>query len=221
MHFTTLTLLSSLIATVNAHFQLSYPPPRGPFVDDSEVNFCDNYVHAVSNRSEFPLSGGVVTLNSEHTSWSLGILLSIVQDPTSFSNFTTSSGQQQLARNFASGSGEGQFCIPLDLSSTGISGVQNGANVTIQLVFNGGDGSLYQCADLTLSNSFTIPSSVSCSNGTSSSSSPSATSPSGPQSASKTSSTASTKTGNSASGIAITGFAGGFGLLLAALIATL
>lgn len=67
-----------------------------------------------------------------------------MQDPTSFNNFTNSSGGQQLARNFASGSGAGGFCIPLDLSNTGISGVSDGANVTIQLVYNGGDGNLYQ-----------------------------------------------------------------------------
>jgi hypothetical protein len=67
-----------------------------------------------------------------------------VQDPTSFDNFTTTSGQQQLARDFASASGEGGFCIPLPLNNTGISAVQSGANVTIQLVFNGGDGTLYQ-----------------------------------------------------------------------------
>ncbi|KAH9964448.1 hypothetical protein BC827DRAFT_1127694 [Russula dissimulans] len=177
MRFATLALLSGAITVVNAHFQLAYPPPRGPFDDDNEVNFCDSYVDAVSNRSEFPLKGGFVTLNSEHVSWSLGILLSTVQDPTSFNNFTNSSGQEQLARNFASATGEGGFCIPLDLSNTGISGVADGANVTIQLLYNGGDGSLYQCADLTLSSNFTIPSNITCSNSstTSTSSSPSST----------------------------------------------
>jgi hypothetical protein len=74
----------------------------------------------------------------------VGILLSTVQDPTSFDNFTNSSGGQQLARNFASASGTGGFCIPLNLSSAGISGVADGANVTIQLLFNGGDDSLFQ-----------------------------------------------------------------------------
>ena len=49
-----------------------------------------------------------------------------------------------MARNFASATGEGGFCIPLDLSDTGISGVSAGANVTIQFVFDGGDGTLYQ-----------------------------------------------------------------------------
>ncbi|KAI0286794.1 hypothetical protein BGY98DRAFT_908697 [Russula aff. rugulosa BPL654] len=168
-NFYTFALLTSAITAVNAHFQLAFPPPRGPFDDNNEVNFCDNYVEAVSNRSEFPLSGGFVTLNSEHPSWTLGILLSTVQDPTSFNNFTNSSGGQQLARNFSSFSGEGGFCIPLDLSNTGISGVSDGANVTIQLLYNGGDGNLYQCADLTLAQNFTIPSNVSCTNSSSTS----------------------------------------------------
>lgn len=115
-----------------------------------------------------------------------------MQDPTSFNNFTNSSGGQQLARNFASATGSGGFCIPLDLSSTGISGVSDGANVTLQFVYNGGDGNLYQvstssgyllvlhvarrmsefsfsfyqCTDLTLAQNFTIPSNISCSNAT-------------------------------------------------------
>ncbi|KAH9043732.1 hypothetical protein EDB85DRAFT_2205590 [Lactarius pseudohatsudake] len=189
MRFSTFALLTSVTTVVNAHFQVSYPLPRGPFVEDDEVNFCDNYVHAVSNRSEFPLSGGYVTLNSEHPNWSLAVLLSTVQDPTSFDNFTTSSGQQQFVRDFAMA-------------------FKTGANVTIQLVFNGGDGSLYQCSDLTLSKSFTVPSNVSCSNvtTTSSSSTPSATSAS--------------STGNSASKVAITGIFGVLGLI-AAMIVTL
>ncbi|KAH9982245.1 hypothetical protein BGW80DRAFT_1262378 [Lactifluus volemus] len=195
MRFFAFALLISSITVVNAHFQLAFPTPRGVFVDDAEVNFCDNYVNAVDNRTSFPLSGGVVTLNSEHPKWTLGILISTVQDPTSFDNFTTTSGQQQLARNFATGSGEGGFCIPLPLNNTGISGVQNGANVTIQLMFNGGDGNLFQCADLTLSNSATIPSSVSCSNAT------------------------NVKSSNNANEVTASGFAGLLGFIVALLTA--
>jgi len=170
MRFVTLALLSSAIAVVNAHF-----PPRGPFNAANEVNFCgnvvgllslqvlkfaaDSYVNAVPNRTEFPLSSGILTLHSGHPNWNraskprsfsaflrstnVNQLLSIVQDPTSFDNFTNSSGQQQIVRNFASASAAGNYCIPLDLSNTGISGVADGANVTIQLVYNAGDGSLY------------------------------------------------------------------------------
>lgn len=84
-NFYTFALLTSAITTVNAHFQLSYPPPRGRFDSDNEVNFCgnvvrfmsvrvlmsaaDGYVDVESNRSEFPLKGGFVTLESEHPTW--------------------------------------------------------------------------------------------------------------------------------------------------------
>ena len=80
--------LASFAIGVSAHFQLQYPEPRGPFVEDDEPKFCgmlnltsheqcrtdcfglvDNYVNAVSNRTAFPLSGGYIILNSEHTSW--------------------------------------------------------------------------------------------------------------------------------------------------------
>jgi hypothetical protein len=41
-------------------------------------------------------------------------------------------------------SGEGLYCFPIDLATANIAGVQDGANVTIQILFNGGDGNLYQ-----------------------------------------------------------------------------
>ncbi|KAI0034907.1 hypothetical protein K488DRAFT_18677, partial [Vararia minispora EC-137] len=161
--------VAGLATVARAHFQLQYPPPRGPFVDTSEVNFCDDYVNA-GNRTAFPLSNGFVTLNVEHPSWNIEFEISTVQNPTTFTNFT-SGGQEQIVRQFASATGEGVFCIPLPLNNTGVSGVQDGANVTILIIFNGGDGALYQCADLTLSNTATIPSNITCSNATSSGSS--------------------------------------------------
>jgi hypothetical protein len=41
-------------------------------------------------------------------------------------------------------SGEGIFCFPLNLAASGVAGVKDGANVTIQIQFNGGDGDLFQ-----------------------------------------------------------------------------
>ena len=85
MHFIAFVLLTGAITTVNAHFRLAYPPPRGLFNASNEVYFCgnvasfsfirililgtDNYTQAVSNRSEFPLSGGYITLHSGHLNW--------------------------------------------------------------------------------------------------------------------------------------------------------
>ena len=44
MHISTFLLLASAVTMVNAHFQLAFPPPRGPFDEDNEVNFCGNVV---------------------------------------------------------------------------------------------------------------------------------------------------------------------------------
>ena len=40
--------------------------------------------------------------------------------------------------------GEGAFCFPIDLAAANLPGVQDGANVTLQFTFDGGDGELFQ-----------------------------------------------------------------------------
>ncbi|KAJ7630708.1 hypothetical protein FB45DRAFT_916328 [Roridomyces roridus] len=174
----TTLMLASLVALANAHFQMMFPPPRGPFVEDDEPNVCDGYSKVV-NRTVFPLTGGFYTLNSEHASWVVGVTLSTAAAPDAFTDFTG-------ITNFVKASGEGTFCLPLDLSKTNATGLQDGMNVTLEIVFDGGDGELFQCVDLTLSSNASF-SNIACSNGTSSSSasgsatasgsSPSSTSP--------------------------------------------
>lgn len=88
MQSKSLVVLSALCAVASAHFQLQYPAPRGVFVEKDETTFCgtyllrtsvysplnlcslDNYPNAVDNRTLFPLSGGTISLNSEHPIWS-------------------------------------------------------------------------------------------------------------------------------------------------------
>ena len=74
------------------------------------------------------------------------ILISIEANPNSFALFNTSSTGVQLpfAVPFFTASGEGQACIPVDIGSLNIPGVQDGSNVTLQVQFNGGDGNLFQ-----------------------------------------------------------------------------
>ncbi|KJA25950.1 hypothetical protein HYPSUDRAFT_133890 [Hypholoma sublateritium FD-334 SS-4] len=177
MHSPAVAFLFALITAVvvNAHFQLQFPAPRGVFNMDNEPTFCDGYLDSVSNRTEFPLSGGFYSLNSEHTQWVVGVLISTLDNPQSFNNFSQ-------VNSFFQDDGEGLFCFPLDFATSNVTslGLKSGDNVTIQIVFDGGDGQLYQCADLTLSDNFNISSSVSCTNATGSttttSTSPSATS---------------------------------------------
>ncbi|KAJ3571347.1 hypothetical protein NP233_g3816 [Leucocoprinus birnbaumii] len=158
------TILSAfvlLISTVvvNAHFQISFPPPRGRFVEDNEPNFCDGYTNVTTNRTQFPLTGGFITLNSEHPQWSAAFYISNSSNPNSFNDFTQ-------VNSFFQVSGEGGFCIPLNFATSNFTGLQNGENVTIQMLFNGGDGNLFQCADVTLTDNNSSISSVSCSNAT-------------------------------------------------------
>jgi len=57
----------------------------------------------------------------------------------------------------------------LDFSSNANgSSLTAGQNVTIQVEYNGGDGNLFQCADLTLSNGSNLLSGVTCTNATNS-----------------------------------------------------
>ncbi|KAF5377551.1 hypothetical protein D9615_005202 [Tricholomella constricta] len=205
-------LVLALAAIVNAHFQLQFPPPRGVFVEDDEPKFCDGYDTPASNRSMFPLSGGFFTLNSEHPQWTSGVIVAASENPTSFDNFT------QVVPFFQT-EGEGLFCIPLDFASSANSTVfKDGQNVTVQIVFDGGDGNLYQCADLTLSSSFKISSDVKCSNATGSAStvesSPASTAESSPAStagSSPTSTAGSVPTSTSAGAPASTQSAGAVG----------
>ena len=69
------------------------------------------------------------------------MILSTLNDPQSFQNFTQ-------AVPFFQVSGEGLFCFPVDLAAAGISGVQDGANVTLQFTYDGGDGELFQVTPL-------------------------------------------------------------------------
>ncbi|KAJ6562166.1 hypothetical protein B0H19DRAFT_1375342 [Mycena capillaripes] len=150
-------LLASLAALANAHFQLKFPAPRGVFEEEDEPNFCDGYDNPAANRTLFPLTGGFYSLNSEHTSWTAGVSLANQGNPTQFSDFLS-------IVPFFKDSGEGAFCFDLDFIKINSTGLKDGQNVTLEIVFDGGDGKLFQCADLTLSSTTKLDKSNLCKN---------------------------------------------------------
>lgn len=71
-------------------------------------------------------------------------MVSTVQNPNNFDNFSSTAGQPQFVNPFQDSPDAGVLCFPLDFSRSNITGIRDGANVTVQVVISGSDGSLYQ-----------------------------------------------------------------------------
>jgi len=147
----------SAVSVVNAHFRILYPEARGPYVGAGQLEFCDDY-YTAGNRTEFPLTKGLVVFNTSHPQWTAGLMISTQPNPSTFDDFHNSTGGDQMAVPYFQSSGK-NFCFEVNIDSLGL-GVTDGSSVTLQMVFNGGDTVLYQCVDLTISSSFTIPSEI-------------------------------------------------------------
>jgi len=218
----TLTALATVFAAasvVNAHFQINYPAVRGPFDEDNEPQFCDGYTQPAI-RTRFPLANGVIVWEGEHPDWTIGVMISTAASPVSFNDFHTASGADQLVVDYFKGTGT-TGCITIKPNGAGISGIQNGSNVTLQMVYDGGDGKLYQCMDVQLDQDFRTPSDIGCSNPQGQP--PSSTGSGSPSSTKSGSTPSSTSTGSSSGGAGVvsTGVSGVLGLGLAGVLAAL
>jgi hypothetical protein len=138
-----IVLLLAAISSVQAHYQLTYPQSRG-FVDTNEPTApCGGFNTVNTTRSQFPIKGGFLEINSEHVQYQYTVHLALNGNPTAAdftgSNTTVANGTNSFPE---------QACLPVDLSS--VSGAVDGAVGTLQIVYNAGDGLLYQ-----VMNSFT------------------------------------------------------------------
>ncbi|KAF8941106.1 hypothetical protein BGZ58_002212 [Dissophora ornata] len=126
-----------------AHYTLDYPASRG-FAEDTEATApCGGY-STVANRTEFPLSNGFLEIYSEHVNANIKINVVYGNNPAA-ADFTSAAATPASSVTL---SHPGKACFPLDLSS--FQGAANNTNATIQIVYNGGDSALYQCADVVL-----------------------------------------------------------------------
>ncbi|KAL9579964.1 MAG: hypothetical protein Q9212_004778 [Teloschistes hypoglaucus] len=154
MKFTLLTLVS-LTSLASAHFTLDYPPARG-FDEDKLGTFpCGGQNTVGSNRTTWPLAGGPIQLTMEHDHAAVQVLIALGSNPTdNFNAVLVPTTQEQ---------GIGKFCLS-DVKVPENLGVKEGDNATIQVVTNGDPtGGLYNCADITFSN--TNSSAQQCTNG--------------------------------------------------------
>lgn len=125
----------ALLPLVSAHFQVKWPESRG-FSEDTIVNYpCGGY-DTVGNRTTFPLAGGPIDLNMEHTRSNVEVLIAMGNNPSGADYHTV------LVPTFYE-QGPESFCIgavtfPDSLNATA------GQNATIQVQTNGDpQGGLY------------------------------------------------------------------------------
>ncbi|ORY95937.1 hypothetical protein BCR43DRAFT_407835, partial [Syncephalastrum racemosum] len=141
--FALATAFVAALSGVSAHYQLTYPAPRG-FKESTEPTApCGGFDSVSQQRTQFPLKNGFVEINSEHPSYTYEVKLIMGSNPSTAdftgSNATTVATGQ---RNYPE-----QACLPIDLGNA--TSVSAGTNATIQVLYNGGDGNLYQCTDVT------------------------------------------------------------------------
>ncbi|KAF9927572.1 hypothetical protein BGZ75_003395 [Mortierella antarctica] len=140
-----------------AHFTLDYPTSRG-FSDDNEpVAPCGGFNNA-ANRTQFPLTKGFLQINSGHVSADIKVNVVYGNNPTA-ADFISAGATPASSLSVKN---PGDSCLPLDLST--FKGATDKTNATIQIIYNGGDSPLYQCADVTLVSSAPAFDSSKCKN---------------------------------------------------------
>lgn len=131
-----------------AHFGIEYPEWRADtlMVEDgpySQYDYpCANVPDGTGNRTQWPLSGGAVSLELHHAWTYVFVNLGLGDNVT---NFNIS-----LTPEFLNVTGNGTFCLPLLELPEGLV-ANNGTNASIQVVTVGQSGTaLYNCADIIL-----------------------------------------------------------------------
>jgi hypothetical protein len=147
---TKLTGFALLLPLAFAHFEILYPGSRG-FNEDSHSEWpCGGFDTVSPNRSEFPLSGGPIQIDSTHTESYLQVLLAVGNEPEeSFNVILVPTLQEQ---------GPQEFCFGSVNITPGIN-LTVGSNATIQVISSGHSGGLYAvCRSLTCPNPLPITS---------------------------------------------------------------
>lgn len=132
-----LALSAATISAVSAHFQLNYPQTRG-FNEDNEPQAPCGGFNNVGSRTEFPLENGFVQINSGHTTYKYTVKVITSNNPST-SDFT---GNNATVIGSGSRNYPGDAC--LTVSTNNGTDIKAGTNATIQITYDGGDGSLYQ-----------------------------------------------------------------------------
>ncbi|KAI8967192.1 hypothetical protein BDF20DRAFT_908521 [Mycotypha africana] len=144
--FNVVFLLAALLSVQSAlaHFQVTYPGSRGFDENKEPTAPCGGFDTVSAARAEVPLKDAFIEINSGHTSYSYVVNVLVNNNPSTadFANTSQAVAVANGSRNYPQAA-----CLSLDLNKN--SAIKAGTNGTIQIIYNGGDGELYQCADVT------------------------------------------------------------------------
>lgn len=134
------TLLAITLITMQsmalAHFTLTYPTSRGFEESKEPLAPCGGFDTPSAQRIQLPLKSAFVQIDSGHTAYSFVVNALAKNDPIN-PDFISSNLVQvaQGGRTYPQAA-----CLPLTFNDS----FKPNTNVTIQVAYNGGDGSLYQ-----------------------------------------------------------------------------
>ncbi|CUS13857.1 unnamed protein product [Tuber aestivum] len=139
----TLLTLLTIPLFARAHFQLTYPPSRGPNEQTQSTSPCGGLNTPSTTRTPWSVAGGQLKFEAGHDEANTAVYLALGNNPTK-DDFTIT-----LADQFKQ-IGLGTFCWSELPVPDGTQGIRDGANATIQVVQAGHTGGgLYNCADIT------------------------------------------------------------------------
>ena len=101
---------------------------RGPFDEDNEPKFCGGVTAVNTTRQPFPLNNGIIQIDALHDTSIVTAFVSLSPNPTAFTDFSAT-----LLFNFTNLVGQHEFCLNVNPSTSGIPGIADGVNATIQV----------------------------------------------------------------------------------------
>lgn len=135
LYYSTLALFFGIQA-VHAHFQMIHPPATRGFDESKEpLAPCGGFDTPSDDRISMPHSS-FMTIDSGHVSYSY-VIKALFNDNPSADDFNAANLHQLTdgTRSYPQAA-----CLPFEFNSD----VQDGTKATLQIVYNGGDGLLYQ-----------------------------------------------------------------------------
>ena len=128
--------LVTMQSFATAHFTLTYPKSRGFDESKEAIGPCGSFDTPSSDRVQIPLKSSFIQVDSGHITWSYVVNALTKPNPTA-NDFTQANFVQvaQGGRSYPQGA-----CLPLSFNDS----FKPNTNVSLQVVYNGGDGLLYQ-----------------------------------------------------------------------------